>query len=198
LIVMPSNNTGKVVKELMKKYPNKIGQLFSPNGWRKPIHQYALDNGCFKQFNESKYFKMLNDIRDKEYKPPLFVAVPDVVGCHDRTLSLWKYYYPILKPYNFQLAFVAQDGCEPRLVPDTADWIFIGGNDPWKLNNIHKYIGDRNVHVGRNNRGWMLDYCEELGVKSTDGTAWLIQRGKQYYDFIKWFEGDNQIKIFDG
>ena len=191
---MPTNNVGPKVREFFGKYPDKIAQLFSPDGWRKPKHKYAIDNGCFKQFNEKKY--LLTLVKSKEFNQPLFITVPDVVGCHDRTLALWKYYYPILKPYEYPLAFVAQDGCELRDVPDTADWIFIGGLNPWKKDNIHKFIGDRPVHVGRVNSLWMLEYCQSLGVTSVDGTGWMRARGKQYYDFINWFEGNPQQKLW--
>ena len=191
---MPSNNIGSTIKGLIKKYPDKLAHLFSPDGWKTPIHKYAIDNGCYKQFNESKFLFTL--VKSKKFHPPMFVTVPDVVGCHDRTLALWKHYYAILKPYNYPLAFVAQDGCEPRLVPDIADWIFVGGLDPWKKDNIHKFIGDRPVHVGRVNSLWMLEYCESLGVTSIDGTGWMRAKDKKHYDFIQWFEGNMQMKLF--
>ena len=195
MIVMPSNNTGPKVREFFEKHPDKIGQLFNPNGWKKPKHRYALDNGAFKQFNEKKYFEMLDD--SKKYEPPMWVAVVDVVGCHDRTLALWRYYYERINRYGYPMAFVAQDGCTPETVPIEADWIFVGGLDPWKKDNIHKFIGNRPVHVGRVNSYWMLEYCKSLGVISVDGTGWMMARGRQYYDFIYWFEGNPQRKLFD-
>ena len=194
MIIMPSNNVGPKVREFFEKYPDKIAQLFSPDGWRKPKHQYALDNGCFKQFNEKKYFKMIKKAQD--FWKPIFLVVPDVVGCHDRTISLWKHYYPILNKLNCPLAFVAQNGCEPETVPTEAGWIFVGGLNPWKKDNIYKFIGSRPVHVGRVNSLWMLEYCQSLGVVSVDGTGWMRGKGRQYYDFINWFEGNPQMELF--
>lgn len=191
---MPSNNTGQIVRTLFKKYPDKIALLLNPRQV-KP-HQlkfrHALDNDCFNNFNESKYFEALDKVQN-----PLFVVCPDIVGCHIRTLILWKYYYPIIsKKYSYPIAFVAQDGCDPEDVPQEADWIFIGGNDPWKMDNVHKFIGDKPVHVGRVNGVGRLKYCESLGVKSVDGTGWVRDRKKRFRDFIEHFEGETQCSLF--
>ena len=166
----------------------------SPDGWRKPKHRYALDNGCFKQFNSDKYFKMLNN--SIMYPSPIFIVVPDVLGCHDRTLALWHYFKQKIKPYG-PLAFVAQDGCSPETIPSDCDWIFVGGLDPWKQKNIHKYVGlGKKVHVGRVNGIGRLKYCESLGVDSVDGTGWFRARDKKFYDLIEWFEGEKQCSMF--
>jgi len=196
MILMPSNDTGPITQKFFKKYPDKIGILNTPFSWKNPREgvAWALDNACFKQFNEKKYFRMLE--MSKSYQKPIFIVCPDVVGCHDRTLALWNYYYHKIDSYNYPIAFVAQDGCGLEDVPVEADWIFVGGLDPWKKNNIHKFIGDRPVHVGRVNSLWMLEYCESIGVASVDGTGWMRARDKKYYDFINWFEGDPQRKLF--
>jgi len=195
MILMPSNNTGRVVRELFEKYPEKIGLLMSPDGFRKSPGKYALDNGAFKQFKELSFFKMLDSVDPQN--PPMFVVAPDVVGCHDRTLALWYYYYPRLKAYGYPLAFVAQDGCSPDAVPEEADWIFIGGTNGWKSANIEPFIGSclglRPVHVGRVNSLGFLKYCESVGVASIDGTGWMRARGKQYHDFINYFNGEKQL-----
>jgi len=192
---MPASNTSKLVKRYFKEYPDRIAQLMGPLYWKNPIHKYALDNGCFTQFNELKYFNMLKRVYNFQEKP-MFVTVPDVVGCHDRTLALWKYYFPKVIEFGYKTAFVAQDGCEPKDVPTQASIIFIGGLDPWKMDNVYKFIGDRPVHVGRVNTLKRLEYCESIGVTSIDGTGWMRARGKQYHDFIDWFEGNTQKKLF--
>lgn len=196
---MPSNNTGFIVKSLFEKYPDKIALLISPEGFRphRFNYSYAIDNGAFKKFEEKKFFEMLDYCR--KCKPPIFVVCPDVVGCHDRTLALWKYYYPRLKKYDYPIAFVAQDGCEPNNIPMEADWIFIGGRDPWKIDNIHRFVGKgKPVHVGRVNGIGRLKYCESLGVDSIDGTGWMQFRDKAHYDLINWFSGEQkQIELFD-
>jgi hypothetical protein len=188
-----------VVKELFGKYPDKIALLLNPQCIRPHQFQYkyAIDNNAFKKFDEKQFFKILNESR--KYNPPIFIVCPDVVGCHDRTLALWRYYYPMLKKYNYPIAFVAQDGCEPEFIPHEVDWIFVGGKDPWKVQNIHRFIGlGKPVHVGRVNSLSRLRYCEGLGVDSVDGTGWMRARGKKFYDLLEWFAGEySQIEMFN-
>ena len=136
---MPSNNTGYIFRDLYEKYSDKLALLLNPRNVvpHQLKYPHALDNDCFNQFNENQYFKVLEKLRD-----PIFITCPDVVGCHDRTLALWNYYYPKLKEYGFPIAFVAQNGCTPEAIPKNADWIFVGGKDPWKMENIHRFVGN--------------------------------------------------------
>lgn len=184
---MPSNNTGKTVRDLFEKYPERIALLISPDGFRphRVKYPYAIDNGAFKKFKSDKFFKVLD--RLEKFNPPIFVVCPDVVGCHDRTKALWGFYYPILSKYKFPIAFVAQDGCEPEDIPKNADWVFVGGTDPWKMNNAHKFIGlGKPVHVGRVNTMDRLRQCESIGADSIDGTGWMRFRGKQFNGLMEW------------
>jgi hypothetical protein len=196
MIVMLSNNTGYTVKELYKKHDSKMALLLNPHRIYSSLFnfRYAIDNAAFNRFNEPKFFELLE--YSKDYQPPMFVAVPDVVGCHYRTLALWNHYEPKLRRYSYPLAFVAQDGCTPEFVPNSADWIFIGGNDPWKMDNAHKFIGSRPVHVGRVNGIGRLKYCESIGVTSVDGTGWLRARGKQFNDIMEYFNGQKQRELW--
>jgi hypothetical protein len=197
MIIMPSNNTGRVVKELFKKYPDKLALLMNPHCIRPGqfSYRYAIDNAAFSQFREDLYFKLLDT--SQKYSKPIFCVSPDVVGCHDRSLALWHYYYPRLKEYGFPIAFVAQNGCEPKLVPKNADWVFVGGLDPWKQENIHKYAA-MNIpcHVGRVNGIGRLKYCESLGVDSIDGTGWMRARDKKFYDLMDYFGREKQLGLF--
>jgi hypothetical protein len=73
----------------------------------------------------------------------------------------------------------------------------VGGLDPWKMDNIHKFVGlGKPVHVGRVNGIGRLKYCESLGVASVDGTGWMRSRDKQFYDFLEYFKGEKQRKLF--
>ena len=196
MIIMPANNTGKVVMELYHKHPGKLAFLQTPQVVKPKVLDltYAIDNGAFSRFREKDFFALLE--LTKQHNDPMFVVCPDVVGCHDRTLALWHHYLPMLRGYQYPLAFVAQDGCTPDAVPDEADWIFVGGNDPWKMMNVHHFIGDRSVHVGRVNSLKRLKICEELGVASVDGTGWMRARDQKYYDFLGWFEESKQLEMF--
>ena len=194
---MLSNNTGPVFRELWTRHSEKMALLLNPsrpneNAFR---YRYAIDNAAFKKFDERAFFRMLTDA--SKHQKPLFVVCPDVVGCHDRTIALWHYYYPTIKTYGYPVAFVAQDGCSPGDIPDEADWIFIGGNDPWKMENAHRFVGNRPVHVGRVNGIGRLKYCESIGVASVDGTGWLRARGKQFNDIINYFKGqERQMELW--
>jgi hypothetical protein len=191
MIVMPSNNTGSVVKALFSKYPGRIALLQNPHRLRPHAFQYpyAMDNAAFSRFNERQFFKMLDFAT--EYATPMFVTCPDVVGCHDRTIALWQHYYPLIKRYGYPIAFVAQDGCVPDAIPRAADWVFVGGNDPWKMDNIHRFVGKgRPVHVGRVNSIARLKYCESIGVASVDGTGWMRAKDRKFYDLLEWFSGE--------
>ena len=187
---MPSNNTGSVVKELIREYPEKIALLLHPDRVYDSLFmgQYAIDNGAFKKFDERKFFYLLDYAR--KFHKPLFVTCPDVVGCHDRTLALWHHYYSRLVPYGYPIAFVAQDGCTLDAVPRECNWIFIGGTNDWKPHNIRPYIGIKPVHVGRVNSMNFLETCEQLGVASIDGTGWMRARDKKYYGFLSYLKGE--------
>jgi hypothetical protein len=174
MILMPSNNTGMVVNELFDKFPDRIARLLNPHRISATQFngKYAVDNAAFSRFDEPQFFKLL-DACPKD-NPPMFVVAPDV-------------YNSRLKEYGFPLAFVAQDGCTPDKIPEDCDWIFIGGTNGWKIDNIKPYIGILPVHVGRVNSLWFLEYCESLGVTSVDGTGWMRARGRQFYDMMDWF-----------
>ena len=186
MILYPANHTSKITRELGELYPERIGIMNTPGSWKTPTGHYCLDNGCFKRFDEAAFFSMLE--KAKGFHAPKFVACPDVVGCHDRTVALWGFYSRRVMEYGFPVAFVAQDGCTPSAIPTDADWIFVGGGDPWKSDNIHRFVGlGLPVHVGRINTKNNLEYCERLGVDSVDGTGWMRARGKQFNDMMDWF-----------
>ena len=196
---MPANNKSEIVRKWHDEHPDKIGLLFSPEGFGTPWGKWALDNGCFKSFNEEKWFKCIE--KAKQFHAPLFITLPDVVGCYDRTLALWKHYYTEIKNRTrregYNLAFVAQDGCTLDMVPEEADWIFIGGHPDtdWKYDMIEHFTqGHRPVHVGRVNSNRVWKRCEHFGVKSIDGTGFFLvtTTDKQKGLMIRWFEGDDQ------
>lgn len=194
---MPSNNTGAVVKALFNDHPNRLALMMNPNCIRPCQFRfpYAVDNAAFIRFESEKFFKLLDF--SMAYHPPMFVVCPDVVGCHDRTLALWHYYHPLLRVYGYKVAFVAQNGCCPESVPKDADVVFVGGLDPWKMDNVHKFLSlGKPVHVGRVNSLSRLKYCEEIGVTSVDGTGWLRDRDKKYYDLLEWFAGETKQLFF--
>jgi hypothetical protein len=104
------------------------------------------------------------------------VAAPDVVGSARRTLECFEYWRDRLCAWP--LALVAQDGLESLDIP----WrqitaVFIGGSTAWKMGphaaqivKAAKVCG-KWVHAGRVNTPGRLEYFEELGADSIDGTG---------------------------
>lgn len=190
MILFYATASNKYTRGYHETCPDKIGIMLSPtSGYLNPRGIYAIDNGAFSKFNEKEFIRMLN--KSYHIHKPLFVVCPDVLGCHDRTSALWNHYQPKIKKYKYPIAFVAQDGCEPELVPNNADWIFVGGKDPWKDKNIHKYIGlGKPVHVGRVNYTKRYNLCKALGVDSIDGSGFFRGDKVQLKLFIDHFKGE--------
>ena len=190
---MPGNDLSSLTHYFAGKYPGKIGMLNTPFSYKKPpfYMPYALDNGCFTKWDKKEFFFMLRKVSLLN-KAPIFVCVPDVVADAEATNKKWhKYHHKI----NLPKAFVAQDGHEPQDVPKEAYAIFIGGSTQWKLNNAHKFKGFSEwLHIGRVNTENRLRWAEEIGADSVDGTGFFRGRGKQYFDFIEFFEGRRQME----
>src|SRR5262245_41881285 len=97
MMVMIGNNSSGVVHYFAGKYPNRIGWIISPDGWKTPRHYlpYALDNGAYTAFtngepwNEQAWRQMLAKAR-LSGKAPRWVLIPDVVCDRAATLLLWN------------------------------------------------------------------------------------------------------------
>ncbi len=196
MMVMVANNSSGFVHYLAGTYPQKIGWLLSPVGWREPRRwmPYAIDNGKFtswetgREWKEQSFFDLLDRCQFSKYKPD-WVAVPDEVGDRDKTLSLWDQYERRVKQYGWRTAFVVQDGMTPNDIPD-CDVVFIGGTTKWKWRNAALFAATfPRVHVGRVNWHDKLEYCERLGIESCDGTGFFrggegSQQAIQLEDFL--------------
>lgn len=156
----------------------KVEQLLTPLTRRKrqqPECRFTVDNGAFARFNPAGFLSLLK--RNEEARDLCrWVAVPDVVGSALRTLEVferWK-----VKIAHWPLAYVAQDGQESQPIPwDEIEALFIGGTDDFKLGKhgaacvkAAKALG-KWCHVGRVNTPGRLEYFEELGADSCDGTG---------------------------
>lgn len=178
MMVMVSNLSGGAFHYLAGKYPGRVGHLYSPEGWRKPKFwmPYALDNGCFTNWDEAGFLAMIEKAKLSGQKP-LWVVVPDVVGNREQTLERWAEWEPRLRPGGIPLAFACQDGMAPDDVPKEADIAFVGGSLPWKWRNLETFCRALpRVHVGRVNEERMLWMCDEFNVESVDGTGWWHDR----------------------
>jgi len=198
MMIMPSNNGSGIFHYLVGKYPDKIGWLLNPKQWQVPPFyvKYAIDNGCFKEWNEERFYYMLR--RATLVHKPLWVVVPDVVADAENTLKRWHEHKDKVSAFGYNLAFACQDGHEPQDVPKETHCCFIGGSTEWKIKNAEKFKGvAKLLHIGRVNTINRLTWAEQIGADSVDGTGFFRARDKKYYDFINYFEGSRQIKLFN-
>jgi hypothetical protein len=211
MLVMPSNNTGRKVRELWRKYPSRMAMMHAPHSWKNGDVPYALDNGRFaattkgKKWEERKFERICQVAKEYD-RDPMFVVVPDVVGDFDETRREWDRWTASswLIEYEFELAFVAQDGCTPDDVPANADWVFVGGSPRWKLSNIYRFCrSNKKVHIGGVNTGRKLWLSHKSGATSCDGTGWTRGDPKQWTQLLQYLYrstyalGDGQPTLFE-
>lgn len=138
---------------------------------------WAADNCAFgDKFDAERFLTWLP--RMTLFRPTcLFVAVPDVVGDSAATLARWAEWQPLLQ--GWPLAFVCQDGQQPKDIPAECDVIFIGGTTEWKLGKgavdciQWAQRNNKGVHVGRINWGKRYAYFRLMKGSehfSCDGT----------------------------
>lgn len=211
MMVMPTNNTGAKVRDLFERFPGRIGHLMSPDGWREPWGEYALDNGAFGAWKNGERWKRVPYLSLCEKavalgRAPRWIVVPDAVGDRDQTLKLWGDWASTLtKWYGFPLAFAVQDGMTEGDIPAEADVLFIGGTTEWKWTNLPRWCAmGRRVHVGRVNSPRALRRCAELGVESVDGTGWTRGNQDQWNGLVAFLEDPtadhrgNLLMLFGG
>jgi hypothetical protein len=183
VLVMIANNKGAEAKRLRETYPDRIGHIYSPGGFKEPWPHFAIDNGAFSAWSkgtpfDADAFRRLLDRVVKAPTSPRFVAVPDVVADRHRTIESWWRWLPELLPYGWPLAFVMQDGMCSADVPREAAVVFVGGTTLWKQQSAPIWCANfPRVHIGRVNGQKDLWRYHRLGAESCDGTGWF--RGKR-------------------
>lgn len=174
MILLASGNT------ILKRFPGApwIGQLIVPHaGNRITAPRWAADNAAFSDFDPVAYRRMVERIAAHP-TPPLFVAVPDVVGNAHATRHRFAYWYEYLRPYRLPLAYVLQDGEREARVP----WaliaaVFIGGSTAFKVGAEARalvcaaHARGRWVHMGRVNTARRILYAQQIGCDSIDGSG---------------------------
>lgn len=138
---------------------------------------YGLDNGCFGEFDQRTWERLLDEAdRDR----PAFVCLPDVVGDAQRTAELFEHFWT--RTQELPRALVLQDGIDRVRIPWTdIKAVFIGGSDQFKFSpqaiaaaRTAKMLG-KWVHVGRVNtaarvRNWLglADSIDGSGISRFD------------------------------
>ena len=149
------------------------GQLLTPlTKYKKCEVVFGVDNGGFTGAKPEGFSKILK--RYWEFKEQcLFAAVPDKVGDHKETLSMWSEYNHLADGYK--KAFVVQDGFDGW--PSNADAIFVGGStefkDSFEVENIVNtaLVNNMHVHIGRVNTIDRFYRFHKMGANTCDGSG---------------------------
>lgn len=152
------------------------GQLLTPlTGYKLAERMFGIDNGAFSGMTEQKIAKFSRILdRYKGHRHNCyFVAIPDKVGNHSETLSMWDKYNHLANGYV--KAFVAQDGFDG--MPQGAGALFVGGTTDFKdseecydIVNRHIKAGVH-VHIGRVNTFDRFIKFHNLGANTCDGSG---------------------------
>ena len=176
------------MRGLVQRYRDYLGVLMTPQNGNRicslPL-PWALDNAAFSRPDDDKFWRVCMRSWDVcEYHPPMWVAVPDVVGSHSETLRLFDawcdQWLTEIGYIPWRLAFVLQDGCRAGDVP----WseicaVFVGGSTRFKLRETGDLIAEAKdrgklVHVGRVNTLRRLRFAHDAGADSVDGTSFSM------------------------
>ena len=170
--------SGPQISDRERKFDMAFWQLRTPlSRHRLTGRPYGLDNGCFTKFRHKTWLRMLDEAKKT---PPLFAALPDVVGDARRTLELFDQFRDLTN--CVPRALVLQDGIGDHAIPwDDLAAVFVGGSNSFKINpecinacRAAKILG-KWVHVGRVNgvgrlKNWvgLADSIDGSGISKYD------------------------------
>jgi CRISPR/Cas system CMR-associated protein Cmr3 (group 5 of RAMP superfamily) len=168
------DGSGARIKERRKQANELIaGQLLTPlTGYKKCEDVFGVDNGGFSGAKPKEFSRILK--RQFEFKDQcLFAAIPDKVGNHKETVSMWEEYEQLADGYK--KAFVVQDGFDEW--PSNADAIFLGGSTEFKESYEAEQIviaaldKGMHVHIGRVNTFYRFYKFHCMGAHTCDGSG---------------------------
>ena len=157
---------------------------------------YALDNGCFRQFNRAVWERMLDEAEEDR---PVFITLPDIVGDAARTLELFEHFK--LRCNELPRALVLQDGIERVRIPwDDIVAVFVGGSDRFKYSQeavnackVAKILG-KWVHVGRVNTAQRARNWQGL-ADSIDGSGLIREHREHLGEVLQQLRGHPQQQL---
>jgi hypothetical protein len=212
--VMPANSTGWFFHCLARE-TGKLGHLYSPGANRGPWpwFPYALDNGAFgcwdmqdNEFSDEKWSAMFPKWQALVYwaasaaQRPLWAIVPDVPGDKARTLDRYSMNVQTVIDAEIPPAIAVQDGMTPDDVRSLAlrpQVVCIGGTTEWKWSTVEMWCKEfKRVHVLRCNSPEKLQYLEQLGAESCDGTGWNRGDKKQTAGLERWARKNPKPQLF--
>lgn len=165
----------------MLHLPDFYGCICQPRNRTVPLgikegRRWIYDNDCFHGgFNPWSWMRTLEKLLPFKSSCD-FIVVPDVVGDAWATKRLWYEHVRHLLNLKLPLAFVAQNGQGKLDIPEHALFLFIGGDDEFKLGDEGKECVKKAkergllVHMGRVNSLKRLRYAKSIGCSSADGT----------------------------
>jgi hypothetical protein len=176
------------VRRLAGQHRDHLGVLMTPHDGQRVLGitlPWAADNAAFSNPDDHKFWRLCCEGWGMtRHNPPLWVAVPDVVGDHAATLRLFgwwlDYWREELGAIPFPLAFVLQDGCQASEVPwDKIEAVFVGGSTGFKLRRSAEIVAEAKqrgklIHVGRVNTLRRLRFAHDIGADTVDGTAFSM------------------------
>jgi hypothetical protein len=173
-----------------------LGYIDTPNqGNRLPEDVlWCADNGRFscKDWTEARWWSFLvkhayaADRCAFATAPDVVYQIPDPdhpgktipVGDFAATLELSRKWFGRIRELGYQVAFVAQDGWDPSVIPwDEFDVLFVGGSDEFKLGPdgaaaiAEARAHGKWVHMGRVNSALRMGIAAQRGCDSADGSC---------------------------
>jgi hypothetical protein len=204
MIVMPANSTGWFWHCLARE-TGKIGHLYSPGAQRGPWpwFPFAFDNGAFScwdrktnQFDESKWksiepqWEAMIRWAAPSVQRPRWAIVPDIPGNGEATLERFRKYVQRVVDAEILPAIAVQDGMTVEMVKQLRPApavIAIGGSDEFKWSTVEAWASSfKRVHLLRCNSPTKLEYLENLGIESCDGTGWNRGNRNQTAGLERW------------
>lgn len=167
------DGTTKQVASRRELWPDGVaGQLQTPGSrWRiEEGETFAIDNGAYLRLDLPGFTRQ---VQKYEHRRPLFVVLPDKVGCHRTTLALYHEHKHLA--LSCVRAFVCQDGYEEH--PPCAGALFIGGTNDFKdsdeaLDIVRRGIASGlHMHVGRVNSFPRYQRFKDAGAHTCDGSG---------------------------
>lgn len=157
---------------------------------------WGADNDAFTNFDEGRWLNWLETMPATARALCLFAAAPDVVGDAAATLERSTPYIPVIRAMGYPVAYVAQDGFDPSVVPwGEIDWLFIGGTTRFKRSERGGYAAiaegrrrGKRVHVGRVNGGAFLRNVASAGAETADGTKLCFGPDQNYGLVVGWLD----------
>jgi hypothetical protein len=194
MMILLDNSPAKI-EEYSKRYGYDFGQLRTPltNYARAKGRKYGVDNGCFSEFDEAAWLRLVAKAFADEDDPPMFVTLPDIVGDAARTIEL---FHEFKAKVPQRRALVLQDGISSVRIPwSELDAVFIGGSDEFKYSReaiaaakTAKMLR-KIVHLGRVNtaarvRNW-------LGLADTGDGSGMCRFDHMLEDVLSVVRGDH-------